>query len=70
MASGVAQADLRDPAKLEEILTRCFGDLVDDAGQQLGAPVSDAQKRDLLEFLKTDPVMRAKLLKYLEQVVK
>jgi hypothetical protein len=67
---GVTQADLKDPRKTEEILTRCFGDLVDNAGSQLGVPVSDEQKRNLLDFLGKDPVMRGKLLNFLEQSVK
>jgi hypothetical protein len=67
---GVTPADLRDPRRVEEILMRCFGGLLDDAGHQLGVAVSDVQRRNLLEFLGNDPVMRGKLLKYLGQVVK
>jgi hypothetical protein len=70
VASEITQADLRDPRKTEETLTRRFGDLVDNAGRQFGMPVSDAQKHNLIEFLGNDPVMRGKLLNYLEQVVK
>jgi len=68
--AGVTQADLRDPRKMEETLMRCFGGLVDNAGSELGVTVSDEQRRNLLEFLSNDPVMRGKLLKFLEQVVK
>lgn len=67
---GVTQADLRDARKAEETLMRCFGGMVDDAGRHLGVAVSDEQRRNLLEFLGNDPVMRGKLLKYLDQVVK
>ena len=67
---GITQADLRDPQKAEEAVMRSCGDLVDGAGRQLGVPLSDAQRRSLLEFLGNDPVMRGKLLSYLEQVVK
>jgi hypothetical protein len=67
---GLTQADLGDARKTEETLMRCFGALVDNAGRQLGVTLSDAQKRNLLEFMGNDPVMRGKLLKYLEQVVK
>jgi len=41
-----------------------------NAASQLGMPVSDAQKGDLLQFLASDPVLRGKLLNYLEQNVK
>jgi hypothetical protein len=67
---GVTQADLRDPQKVEQTLARCFSNLVDSAGVQLGTPISDTQKQNLLEFLRNDPVMRGKLLNYLEQAVK
>lgn len=67
---GVTRADLRDAHKAEEALMRCFGSLVDESGRQLGVMVSDAQRRNLLEFFGNDPVMRGKLIKYLEQVVK
>jgi hypothetical protein len=67
---GITQADLRDPQKAEEAVMRCFGELVDNAGSQLGVPLSDEQRRNLLEFLGNDPVMRGKLLSYLEQNVK
>jgi hypothetical protein len=67
---GVTQADLRDARKAEETLMRCFGELVDDVGRRLGVPISDVERRNLLEFLAQDPLTRGKLLKYLEQVVK
>jgi hypothetical protein len=44
--------------------------MVDNAGRQLGVTVSDEQKQKLLEFLGSDPIMRGKLLAFLEQVVK
>jgi hypothetical protein len=66
----VTQSDLADPGKTEDILSRSFGSLVDDAGRQQGVPLSDAQKRDLVQFLGNDPLMRGKLLGYLEQTAK
>jgi hypothetical protein len=66
----LAQADLADPRKSEEIVARSFGALVDDAGKQLGASPTDAQKRDLVQFLANDPLMRGKMLSYLEQIAK
>jgi hypothetical protein len=68
--TGVTPADLRNPGRAEEVLVQCFGSLVDSAGSQLGVRISDTQKRDLLEFLGNDPVLRGKLLNYLDQVVK
>jgi hypothetical protein len=68
--SGVTQADLRDAGKTEATMMRCFGDLVDNAGRQLGVAVSDAQRHNLVEFLGSDPIMRGKLRNYLDQIVK
>jgi hypothetical protein len=67
---GVTQADLADPRKSEETLRRCFNGLVEDSGRQLGISPSDSQKSDLVAFLGSDPLMRGKLLNYLDQVVK
>jgi hypothetical protein len=67
---GVTQADLADPRKTEETLRRCFSGLVDDSGRQLGISASNSQKSDLVAFLGNDPLMRGKLLNYLDQVVK
>jgi hypothetical protein len=66
----VTQADLSDAGKTDQIMTRSFGSLVDGAGQQLGVSLSDTQRRDLVEFMGNDPLMRGKLLGYLEQIAK
>jgi hypothetical protein len=67
---GVTQADLTDPSKTEETLRRCFNGLVEDSGRQLGISPSNSQKNDVAAFLGSDPLMRGKLLNYLDQVVK
>jgi hypothetical protein len=51
-------------------MTRSFGSLVDGAGRQLGVSLSDTQRRDLVEFMGNDPLMRGKLLGYLGQIAK
>jgi hypothetical protein len=66
----VTQADLADPGKLEETLQQCFGGLVDDSGRELGITSSPSQKQDLVQFMGNDPLMRGKLLSYLDQAVK
>src|ERR1700733_13906500 len=65
--AGITRADLRDPGKSEEILNHCFGDMIDKASSDLGVPVSETQRRSVLEFLGNDPVTRGKLLSYLDQ---
>jgi hypothetical protein len=67
---GVTQADLADPRKTEDTLRRCFNGLVDDSGRQLGISSTNSQKSDLANFLGSDPLMRGKMLSYLDQVVK
>ena len=67
---GVTRAELADPSKTEETLRRCFSGLVDDSGRDLGVSPSNSQKSDLVAYLGNDPVMRGKLLNYLDQVVK
>jgi hypothetical protein len=66
----VTQAELADPGKTEKAVSQSFGSLVDDAGRQLGLSPSGAQRRDMVEFLGNDPLMRGKLLSYLEQIAK
>ena len=68
--TGVTPADLRDAGKTEAALMRCFGDIVDNAGRQLGVTVAEEQKPTLVGFLGNDPILRGKLLAFLEQVVK
>src|SRR5262249_60468778 len=67
---GVTQAGLAGPRKAEETLRRCFSGLVDDSGRRLGIAPCHSQKSDLVAFLGNDPLMRGKLLNYLDQVVK
>ena len=68
--AGITRADLADTGRREEILRSCFGEMVDAAGRELGASISTGQKGDLLDFLGNDPLMRNKVLNYLEQSIK
>jgi hypothetical protein len=63
----VNRADLANPAKLEEAVTRGCSKLVDDATSRLGISMTDAQKKSLVDFLGSDPVIRGKLLNYYEK---
>jgi hypothetical protein len=49
---------------------RYFGDMVDNAGRQFGVTVSGEHRQKLLDFLANDPMMKGKLLAFLDQVVK
>ena len=68
-AAGVTRGDLADAGKAEEILKRYFSDMVESASRELGVCVSDTQKQNLVQFLGNDPVIRGKLLNYLEQSI-
>jgi hypothetical protein len=68
--AGIARTDLRDAQKREEILNHCFGGMIGGASNELGVALTDAQKQNVLEFLRNDPLMRGKLLNYLEQIAK
>ena len=63
------RADLQDPAKVDQALSRCSGELLQSSLERTGATVSPADTASLTEFLKDDPVIRGKLLNYLERVL-
>jgi hypothetical protein len=69
---GVAEfsrADLQDPTKLEAILNRYLEEFVDSASVRIDIPVSDAGRKAVVEFMAADPLIRARLVSYLEQVL-
>ncbi len=63
------KADLQDPAKVDQILSRCSGELLQSALGRTGGKASPADTANLTEFLQNDPVIRGKLLNYLERVL-
>jgi len=62
-------ADLQAPAKLDQAISRCSGELLLSALQSTGGKVSPAGATQLTEFLSNDPVIRGKLVNYLERVL-
>ena len=63
------RADLQDPGKVDQMLTGCSGELLQSALERTGGTVSPADSANLIGFLKNDPVIRGKLLNYLERVL-
>jgi|SRR5215471_11800688 len=63
------RADLQDPAKVDQALSRCSGELLQSSLERTGTTASPADTANLTEFLKDDPVIRGKLLSYLERVL-
>jgi len=63
------KADLQDPAKVDQILSRCTGELVQSALTRTDGKISKADTANLTEWLQNDPVVRGKLLNYLERVL-
>jgi hypothetical protein len=63
------KADLKDPAKADEILSRCAGELLESVLPQTGAKLTPASTAEIAEWMQTDPTLRGKLLNYLERVL-
>jgi len=69
ITAGLHKADLQDPAKVDQMLSRCSAELLQAALERTGGKVSPADAANLTEFLQSDPVIRGKLLNYLERVL-
>jgi hypothetical protein len=65
IASDFRKADLQDPAKVDQMLSRCSSELLRSALTGIGGKVSPADSANLTGFLQNDPVIRGKLLNYL-----
>ena len=65
IADDFRQADLQDPAKVDQMLSRCSSELLGSALTGIGGKVSPADSANLTGFLKNDLVIRGKLLSYL-----
>ena len=69
IAGDFRKADLQDPAKVDQMLSRCSGELLRSALTGIGGKASPADSANLIGYLKNDPVIRGKLLNYLERVL-
>lgn len=63
------KADLQDPAKVDQMLQRCAGELVQSSLNRVDGKISPAGAAQLTESLQNDPLVRGKLLNYLERVL-
>jgi hypothetical protein len=63
------KADLQDSAKVDQMLSGCSGELLLSALERTGGTVSPTESENLTGFIKDDPVIRGKLLNYLERVL-
>lgn len=64
--AGVSRADLRDPQKAEQILRQYLSGALHNAIRNQGVSVADSQQHTILSVLQNDPVLREKLLRYLD----
>ena len=64
------KADLQDPVKVEKMLSFCAGDLVQTAVGRVKGQMPEGGSQYLADCLQNDPTIRAKLLDYLERVLK
>lgn len=72
-AAGVAgrysRADLKDAGALDKIVREALGELV-EAEWSSTIPISDADKRSVVDFMAGDPVVRRQVERWLEKVLK
>jgi hypothetical protein len=64
------KSDLQDPAKLEEMISTCVGELLDSASSRTGKPLSENDKTLLAGWMGNDPTVRSKVVTCLEQTLK
>jgi hypothetical protein len=69
IAAEYSKADLKDPAKVDQILSRCTNELLQSALQRSGGKISPEGGATVNEWLQNDPHLRGKLLNYLERVL-
>jgi hypothetical protein len=70
LPADVTRADLSDPGKCEDVLKHAFSSMLENKSAAMGAPLSNKQNRDLVEFLGSDPLIRGKMLSHLDQMLK
>jgi hypothetical protein len=70
IAADFQKADLQDPAKVDQMLSRCSGELVQGALRRVDGKISPADTANLTQYFQNDPVVRGKLLNYLERHLK
>jgi hypothetical protein len=63
------KADLQDPAKVDQILSRCAGELLESVMPNADVKISPKGTAELTDWLQSDPLLRGKLLNYLERVL-
>jgi hypothetical protein len=69
ITSGFHKADLQDPAKVDQMISGCTGELLQSALERTGAKASPADTANLSSFMQNDPVIHGKLLNYLQRVL-
>ena len=69
VTSQFKKADLQDPAKVNELLSQCSGELLQSALGQVNRQMSPTDKQYLTDWMQNDPSVRGKLMNYLERVL-
>jgi len=70
VAANFQSSDLQDPAKVENMLSQCAGELVGSALNGANGKLPQADTQYLTNWLQNDPVTRAKLLSCLQRVLR
>jgi hypothetical protein len=69
ITSECRKSDLQDPVKVEQILSRCTDELLQSALTRVDGKLPPEAGANLAEWMQNDPVLRGKLLNYLERVL-
>ena len=63
-----SKASLDDPEKLEGMVRASVSELIDQ-GQNITGPLSETQKKNLVEHLSSDPMFRRQIESYLRKAL-
>lgn len=67
VVSQFSQADLQDPAKLDQAVRASVTEMVNS--QQMPGPLSNSDKSSLVDFLSSDPMIRQQVENYLRKAL-
>ncbi len=63
-----SRADLGNEAKVDEMVNRSVNEIVDSWADRLGS-LPESDRRHVAEILERDPLMRGRILNYLQKVL-
>ncbi len=64
------KSDLKDPVKVENMVSQLVSELVDSAAVRTSQPLLEDDKTFLRSWMSNDPIIRGKVMNCLEQALK